>query len=235
MEDQGYTNAIKPIETLKSQAITLTTISAVAGVAVSVLFSYLFISRQRETAQIMMMMGTGRPKTVSYLLYGILLVALIATIVGSLIAGAFDVRVTDTVWQALQDAPGLDERYSERALGIPTTFVPEIATAAWVRWSSAGALILIILIITIIFALTTLRKPKRKKIKEFKGTEAACRQGHGLCQHANRQPALCPPVHPPQFPAQPDRAGHSLPAGRFYHGPWAHHPPAGTGCRDRLR
>ncbi len=69
----------------------------------------------------MMMMGTGRPKTVSYLLYGILLVALIATIVGSLIAGAFDVRVTDTVWQALQDAPGLDERYSERALGIPTT------------------------------------------------------------------------------------------------------------------
>ncbi len=168
VEDQGYTNAIKPIETLKSQAITLTTISAVAGVAVSVLFSYLFISRQRETAQIMMMMGTGRPKTVSYLLYGILLVALIATIVGSLIAGAFDVRVTDTVWQALQDAPGLDERYSERALGIPTTFVPEIATAAWVRWSSAGALILIILIITIIFALTTLRKPKRKKIKEFK-------------------------------------------------------------------
>ncbi|QRN82514.1 hypothetical protein JR338_08775 [Chloroflexota bacterium] len=168
VEDQGYANAIKPVETLKSQAITLTTISAVAGVAVSILFSYLFISRQRETAQIMMMMGTGRPKTVSYLLYGILLVALIATIVGSLIAGAFDVQVTETVWQALQDAPGQDERYSERALGIPTTFVPEIATASWVRWSSAGALILIILIITIIFALTTLRKPKRKKVKEFK-------------------------------------------------------------------
>ncbi len=168
VEDQGYANAIKPIETLKNQAITLTSISAVAGIAVSVLFSYLFISRQRETAQIMMMMGTGRPKTVSYLLYGILLVALIATIVGTLVAGAFDVQMTETVWQALQDAPGLDERYSERALGIPTTFEPEISTASWVRWGSAAVLILIILIITIVFALTTLRKPKRKKVKEFK-------------------------------------------------------------------
>ena len=168
VEDQGYANAIKPIHTLKNQAITLTSISAVAGIAVSILFSYLFISRQRETAQIMMMMGTGRPKTVSYLLYGILLVALIATIVGTLVAGAFDIRMTETVWQALQDAPGLDERYSERALGIPTTFVPEISTAGWVRWGSAAVLIVIILIITIIFALTTLRKPKRKKIKEFK-------------------------------------------------------------------
>ena len=168
VEDQGYASAIKPIQTMQEQAITLTSISAVAGIAVSILFSYLFISRQRETAQIMMMMGTGRPKTLSYLLYGLLLVAIIATIIGTLIAGAFDVQMTETVWQALQDAPGQDERYSERALGIPTTFVPQIATAAWVRWGSAGALVLIILIITIIFALSTLRKPKRRKVKEFK-------------------------------------------------------------------
>jgi len=168
VEDQGYASAIKPIQTMQEQAITLTSISAVAGIAVSILFSYLFISRQRETAHIMMMMGTGRPKTLSYLLYGLLLVAIIATIMGTLIAGAFDVQVTETVWQALQDAPGQDERYSERALGIPTTFVPEIATAVWVRWLSAGVLVLIILVITISFALATLRKPKRKKIKEFK-------------------------------------------------------------------
>lgn len=168
VEDQGYAAAIKPIITLKNQAISLTTISAVVGVAVSILFSYLFISRQRETAQIMMMMGTGRTKTVAYLLYGILLIALLATLVGTLVAGAFDVRMTQTVWQSLQDAPIQDARYSERALGIPTAFVPEIATAAWVRWLSAGVLVLIILIITIAFALTTLRKPKRKEIKDFK-------------------------------------------------------------------
>ena len=177
VEDQGYAAAIKPIQTMQEQAITLTTISAVAGIAVSILFSYLFISRQRETAQIMMMMGTGRPKTLAYLLYGLLLVAVIATIIGTLIAGAFDVRVTETVWQALQDAPVQDERYSERALGIPTIFVPEIATAAWVRWLSAGVLVLIILIITISFALATLRKPKRKKVKEFKAPKLHVSKG----------------------------------------------------------
>ena len=178
VEDQGYAAAIQPILALKNQAIILTTISAVAGIAVSILFSYLFISRQRETAQIMMMMGTGRPKTIAYLLYGILLIAILATIVGTLLAGAFDTRMTATVWQSLQGAPVQDERYSERALGIPTAFVPEIATAGWVRWLSAGVLVLIILLITIIFALTTLRKPKRKKIKDFKAPKL--RVGRGM-------------------------------------------------------
>jgi hypothetical protein len=178
VEDQGYAAATKPIHTLKNQAITLTSISAVAGIAVSILFSYLFISRQRETAQIMMMMGTGRAKTIAYLLYGILLIAILSTLVGTLIAGAFDVRMTETVWQSLQDAPVQDERYSERALGIPTAFVPEIATAAWVRWLSAGALVLIILIITIAFAFSSLRKPKRKKVKDFKAPKL--RAGKGM-------------------------------------------------------
>ena len=177
VEDQGYAAAIKPIITLKNQAISLTTISAVAGVAVSILFSYLFISRQRETAQIMMMMGTGRAKTIAYLLYGILLIALLATLVGTLVAGVFDVRMTQTVWQSLQDAPLQDARYSERALGIPTVFVPEIATAAWVRWLSAGVLVLIILIITIAFAFSSLRKPKRKKIKDFKAPKLHAGKG----------------------------------------------------------
>ncbi len=171
VEDQGYAAAIKPILTLQKQAITLTTVSAVAGIAVAILFSYLFISRQRETAQIMMMMGTGRNRTGAYLLYGILLIALIATIVGTLVAGAFDLRITEIVWESLQKAPVQDMRYSERALGIPTVFNPEITTAAWVRWLSGGLLVLVILLITTIFALATLRQPKRKTHKEVTGPD----------------------------------------------------------------
>ncbi len=178
VEDQGYAAAIKPILTLQKQAITLTTVSAVAGIAVAILFSYLFISRQRETAQIMMMMGTGRTRTGAYLLYGILLIALIATIVGTLVAGAFDFRITEVVWDSLQKAPVQDMRYSERALGIPIAFNPEITTAAWVRWLSGGLLVLVILLITLIFALATLRQPKRKKTKEeISGPEVKAGKG----------------------------------------------------------
>jgi hypothetical protein len=166
IEDQGYAAAVKPILTLREHAITLTSISGVAGIAVVVLFSYLFISRQRETAQVMMMMGTGRRRTAAYLLFGILLVALLSSILGILFSGLFDAQVTETVWQSLQTEPVLDLRYSERALGIPVEFNPELATAAWVRWMSAGVLVFIIILITSFFAITTLRKPKRKKIKK---------------------------------------------------------------------
>ncbi len=109
-------------------------------------------------------------------------------------------------------------------MGIPTTFVPEIATAAWVRWSSAGALILIILIITIIFALTTLRKPKRKKIKEFKAPKLHVGKGMAFVNmptvslrfalrsiRRNFLRSLIVPVTAFLLAA-------------FYHGPWAHHP-----------
>ncbi|MCB2214053.1 ABC transporter permease [bacterium] len=179
IEDQGYAAAVKPILTLREHAITLTSISGVAGIAVVVLFSYLFISRQRETAQVMMMMGTGRRRTAAYLLYGILLVALLSSVLGIVLSGLFDAQVTETVWQSLQSEPVLDLRYSERALGIPVEFNPELATAAWVRWMSAGVLVFIIIMITTFFAVATLRKPKRKKIKKVT-VEPVFKGGKGI-------------------------------------------------------
>ena len=166
VEDQGYSSAIDPILTLRKRAAALTGVSVAAGVAVSALFSYLFIYRQHETAQFMMVMGTGRTRTSAYLLFGILTIALLSSILGTLLAGAIDLRVTQIIWDVLQQQPILDLRYSERALGIPVSFTPEIATAAWVRWLSAGLLILVVFIITIVFTFQALRKPKRKKIKE---------------------------------------------------------------------
>jgi ABC-type antimicrobial peptide transport system permease subunit len=179
VEDQGYAAAVKPILTLREHAITLTSISAVAGIAVVVLFSYLFISRQRETAQVMMMMGTGRRRTGSYLLYGVLLIAILSSTLGIVLSGLFDIRVTEVVWKSLQSEPVLDLRYSERALGIPAEFNPELATAAWVRWMSAGVLVFIIILITVFFAVATLRKPKRKKIKKVT-VEPVFKDGKGL-------------------------------------------------------
>jgi len=169
VEDQGYSMAVKPILTLREFAINLTVVSVVAGTAVTILFSYLFISRQRETAQFMMMMGTGRVKTGAYLLYGILLVAFFSSILGTLLAGFVDIRMTEVVWNSLQKESVLDVRYSERALGIPTAFSPELSTAPWIRWLSAGLLILVIILITLGFTILTLRKPKRKKIKILSG------------------------------------------------------------------
>jgi ABC-type antimicrobial peptide transport system permease subunit len=178
VEDQGYSLAVEPILTLREYAVNLTLVSVVAGIAVTILFSYLFIVRQRETARYMMMMGTGRRRTGAYLLFGILIIAFFASIVGALLAGMIDLRITEAVWNALQQEPALDVRYSERALGIPSEFTPDLITAPWIRWTSAGLIVVIIILITLGFALLTLRRPRRKKIKEISGP--ALRAGKGV-------------------------------------------------------
>lgn len=169
IEDQGYAAAVRPILTLREQAIALTAISAIAGIAAAILFSYLFISRQRETARVMMMLGTGRTRTGAYLLAGVLLVAILSALLGTLVGSFMDTRITTAVWHSLQQEDVLDIRYSERAMGIPVEFNPELTTSAWVRWASAGLLIAIIILITAVFAILTLRKPKRKKIRKTSG------------------------------------------------------------------
>ena len=169
IEDQGYAAAVQPILTLREQAIALTGISALAGIAAAILFSYLFISRQQQTARVMMMLGTGRTRTAAYLLFGILLIAIFSALLGTLIGSFMDTRITEAVWDSLQQEDVLDIRYSERAMGIPVEFNPELTTSAWVRWASAGLLIAIITLITVVFAILTLRKPKRKKIRKTTG------------------------------------------------------------------
>jgi len=178
VEDQGYSLAVEPILTLREYAINVTLVSVVAGVAVTTLFSYLFIVRQRETSRYMMLMGTGRRKTGAYLLFGILIIAVFASVLGALLAGMIDLRITETIWDSLQQEPTLDMRYSERALGVPAEFTLELSTAPWIRWTSAGLIILIIILITLGFALLTLRKPRRKKIREVSGP--SLRAGKGV-------------------------------------------------------
>lgn len=165
VEDQGYSSAVVPILKLRERSLYLTISSTAAGVAVISLFAYLFIVRQRETADVMMKLGTGRPKTIAYLLFGIMLIAVTAGLVGSYLAGQLDQSLTQQVWASLQDQAMQDLRYSERALGMQTAFSPELVTAVWVRWLTTGSVLLLVLLITLITSYITLQKPKRKKIK----------------------------------------------------------------------
>lgn len=178
VEDQGYSLAVEPILTLREYAINLTLVSVVAGIAVTILFAYLFIVRQRETARYMMMMGTGRRRTGSYLLFGILIIAFFSSMLGAALAGMIDLRITEAIWNSLQQEPTLDVRYSERSLGVATEFTPELSTAPWIRWTSAGLIVIIIILITLGFGLLTLRKPRRKKIREVSGP--SLRAGKGI-------------------------------------------------------
>jgi len=165
VEDQGYSNAVVPILKLRERSLYMTIASAAAGVAVISLFAYLFIVRQRETADVMMKLGTGRGKTIAYLVIGIMIIAILSGLAGTYIAGQVDSRLTEAVWSSLQGGIMQDLRYSERALGMQVEFAPELVTAAWVRYATTGVVIGLVFVITLIASLFTLKKPKRQKAK----------------------------------------------------------------------
>ncbi|MEL7626575.1 MAG: ABC transporter permease [Anaerolineaceae bacterium] len=165
VEDQGYSNAVVPILKLRERSLYMTVASAAAGVAVISLFAYLFIVRQRETADVMMKLGTGRGKTIAYLIFGIMIIAVLSGLAGTFIAGQVDSRLTTAVWEGLQGGIMQDLRYSERALGMQLEFTPQLVTAAWVRYATTGAVVVLVFVITLIASLVTLKKPKRQKAK----------------------------------------------------------------------
>ncbi|MDD2522714.1 MAG: hypothetical protein PHW11_07840 [Anaerolineaceae bacterium] len=167
VEDQGYSNAVVPILKLRERSLYMTIASSAAGVAVISLFAYLFIVRQRETADVMMKLGTGRGRTIAYLIFGIMIIAILSGLAGTFIAGQVDSRLTSAVWESLQGGIMQDLRYSERALGMQLEFAPELVTADWVRYATTGSVVMLVFLITLIASLITLKKPKRQKAKQI--------------------------------------------------------------------
>ena len=165
VEDQGYSNAVVPILKLRVRSLYMTIASAAAGAAVISLFAYLFIVRQSETADVMMKLGSGRSRTIAYLIIGIMIIAILSGLAGIYIAGQVDSRLTTTVWESLQGGIMQDLRFSERALGMQLEFKPELVTAAWVRYATTSVVIALVFVITLIASLITLKKPKRRKAK----------------------------------------------------------------------
>ena len=165
VEDQGYSNAVIPILKLRERSLYMTIASTAAGIAVISLFAYLFIVRQRETADVMMKLGAGRAKTIAYLIIGIMIVAILAGLAGTYIATLVDSRLTEAVWSILQGGIMQDLRFSERALGLQVPFAPELVTADWVRWLTSALVVALVFAITLVASFIALRKPRRKKAK----------------------------------------------------------------------
>ncbi len=67
--DQGYSAVAEPFQTIFRVVKIVTAICALVELAVLTLFGFLFVYRQRETSEIMLMLGTGRIKVCAYFLF----------------------------------------------------------------------------------------------------------------------------------------------------------------------
>lgn len=130
--DQGYEEAIKPIDELKDTAILLLILGGLSGIIILLLFSYLYVYKQGDTLINMLALGAGRKRTISYILSGSMLLVLLASSIGAFLSSGFINKLTKNVFEKMIALYSSDMRYSERAIGIQLEYMANVSINYWV-------------------------------------------------------------------------------------------------------
>lgn len=129
--DQGYEEAIKPIRELMDIAVLLLVLGAISGIIILLLFAYLYVYKQRDTLINMINLGTGKRRTVSYIIFASLLMLVLASTLGSFSSFAFINKLTNDLYSKMRILRSSDMRYSERAIGIQMRYLAEADVSKW--------------------------------------------------------------------------------------------------------
>ncbi len=144
--DQGYASVALPFKTILSLAQIVTGVCALLLLAVVVLFGFLFVYRQRETSETMLMLGTGRPRVCAYFLYSAGLIALIAAAAGAAAGYWLHDGIIALVAGAAEHYALIDARYSNGNLSTTRTleFAP---TLGWELFIYVGAAVFMLAVL----------------------------------------------------------------------------------------
>ena len=165
--DQGYSEAVAPVLSMQRTAVLISLVSALSALAILLLFAFMYVSRQKSTADTMTALGTGRAKTTAYLLSCVLLVAMIAVMIGVVIGYFLSERVTRLAYeQALQNS-AVDHRFSAvysniEVISLETDFSPEILPLILV----GCAVLLVSILYAMILTIGVFRKKNGEKTRK---------------------------------------------------------------------
>lgn len=116
--DQGYAAAVRPILSVRATALFITGLCALAGLLILWFFGFFFVYRSRETARILLILGTKAGGIVRFFLTGSGVVTMAAAAIGAT-GGYFAMeRVFQAVFAAAEKATGRDIRFSVGGYGI---------------------------------------------------------------------------------------------------------------------
>ncbi|MCB2214091.1 ABC transporter permease [bacterium] len=181
--DQGYADVAVPFITILNIAKILTAIVAVVELAVLIFFGYLFIYRQRETGETLLMLGAGKPWVSGYFLLSAGTIALLATLIGSWVGYRFHDQVLQLVVRAAESQALIDNRYSNGNLSISRVleFAPQLDLMFFLLFGLivfAIALISCLVFLNVAFRVTRSKK-RRAKGPQRKGRTSHLRGGSG--------------------------------------------------------
>lgn len=172
--DQGYSSVVEPFKRVMRIAIIITLACILVSIAVIALFGFLFVYRQRDVADTMIKLGTGRPGIIRYFLYGSGAVSLFAAGIGSL-AGYYLLGLVANIISnnALKFAIS-DTRYSIGKLSIQkaSEWVLKInfSVFIWIGFSVLFAALFSCFIFTLMAIAKKNKKRRKTKTKILKRT-----------------------------------------------------------------
>lgn len=164
--DQGYQEAIKPVLALRNSAVMIIVLGCLTGSAILILFSYLFVIKQRDTLKTMLSLGTGRKRTINYILLGSILLLLAASGIGASISSGLLTGVTESIFEVMLQTYGTDLRYSERAIGLQRSFIPQVRMSEWLPLTVIGFILIVGFLLLYLFTFFCLRENPGLPIKK---------------------------------------------------------------------
>lgn len=151
--DQGYSKVSGALAYMKETALLLTGICAGAGLGVILLFSLLFVGRQKRSIAIMYSLGTSRGKALAFLLLTVLMVAGVSVTIGGITGYALSDRVLADIYAKSSEEIALSAAYSEvYGQDIDLDFQAIVPDDPAVPLAAAGAVLVVTLILSGIFA-----------------------------------------------------------------------------------
>jgi ABC-type antimicrobial peptide transport system permease subunit len=166
--DQGYGEAVKPIVNLKNSAVMIIFLGSLAGLAILILFSYLYVIKQKDTLKTMLSLGTGKRRTMNYILYGAVALVIGGASVGAMISSSFLNQVTKMIFESMKKNFGTDMRYSERNIGLQMNFEPQIKVDPRLPFVIIMLILLISFILLFLFTSSAMKEEKQENLRNKK-------------------------------------------------------------------
>ncbi len=167
INDQGYNQAIKPIISLKNSGLLLMVFAILGGLAILVLFAYLYVIKQKGTLITMISLGTNKKKIYNYILFGGSVLIVIASSIGAIVSSLYIHSGTSVILERMEEIFALDLPYSELNIGLNKNFALDIEVNRWIG-VVVPLFVLLLSIILLFFFTYYIIKDDRQEFKEEK-------------------------------------------------------------------
>lgn len=166
--DYGYETVRDSLDLIRGRAVFLTLASVICTLAVLVLFGFIFVGKQKDTAVAMYSLGAGKGRIFAFLLIGACLILLLAVMIGTVGGYYLSGIAAEISENTVAEGESLNRLYSNSSLGLILPFEFDFSVPLGTLIPPAAAIFVFGAAMCVFFAAKTLEKPKRPKKKKEK-------------------------------------------------------------------